>query len=296
MALFSERYDLVKKTKLQRNSLEACTRNLLWNQMFVMYCLYEDDFIQFSKYIWNSYLKNCMDEFPTCVNKYRETISDYTTFLKEIFIHGEYYRVYDILEIAADRFQNMDFVLYCNDVFEQENCAYRFVDKYITEITSDIEIHEVEDAANTNIKNVDVHIRQALEHLSDRQNPDYRNAIKESISAVEALCRNITGESTLDRALNKLENKGVVFNLQLKQGLEKIYYYTNGDDGIRHALMDETKPPTKADAKFMLVMCSAFINYIKEKEILEEEGDNKFSLNNSLKEGIKVEENDDCAC
>ena len=267
MALFSERYDLVKKTKLQRNSLEACTRNLLWNQMFVMYCLYEDDFIQFSKYIWNSYLKNCMDEFPTCVNKYRETISDYTTFLKEIFIHGEYYRVYDILEIAADRFQNMDFVLYCNDVFEQENCAYRFVDKYITEITSDIEIHEVEDAANTNIKNVDVHIRQALEHLSDRQNPDYRNAIKESISAVEALCRNITGESTLDRALNKLENKGVVFNLQLKQGLEKIYYYTNGDDGIRHALMDETKPPTKADAKFMLVMCSAFINYIKEKEI-----------------------------
>lgn len=267
MSLFSQRYNLGDEIKLQKDSLEEGTRNLLWNHVFLLYKLYPKDFEQFARYIWNCYLKQCIDEFPVQTTKYRDFIPDYTTFIKDIFVNGEYYMVYDILEIAADRFQNTDFVLYCNEIFEQENCAYRFIDKLITEITSDLEIHEVEDAANTNIKNVDVHIRQALEHLSDRQNPDYRNSIKESISAVEALCRNITGESTLDRALSKLEAKGIVFNSQLKQGLEKIYHYTNGEDGIRHALMDGTTPPTKADAKFMLVMCSAFINYIKENGI-----------------------------
>ena len=188
-------------------------------------------------------------------------------FIRKMILEDLYNKTFDIIEIAVKRFRLYPLIENCNKIFEQENCAYRFIDKYITEITSDTEIQEIEEAVNTSNNNIAIQLKKALEHLSDRQNPDYRNAIKESISAVETLCRNITGESTLDRALNKLENKGVVFNSQLKQGLEKIYYYTNGDDGIRHALMDGTTPPTKADAKFMLVMCSAFINYIKEKEI-----------------------------
>ena len=266
MALFSERYNLVKKTKLQSNSLEEGTRNLLWNEIFFLYKAYESDFMQFSRYIWNNYLKQCIDDFPSCSNQYRDIVPDYTTHIKEIFVKGEYSEVYDVLEIAAERFYKSDFIDCCNLILEKENCAYRFVDKYITAITSDTEIQEVENAVNSSNKNTRTHLKKALEHLSDRQNPDYRNSIKESISAVEALCRNITGESTLDRALNKLESKGVGFNSQLKQGLEKIYYYTNGEDGIRHALMD-AEDITKADAKFMLVMCSAFINYIRENGI-----------------------------
>ena len=63
----------------------------------------------------------------------------------------------------------------------------------------------------------------------------------------------------------------------------------------------ETSAKTRVNVKELFVNCALSLykelqKYIKEKEILEEEGDNKFSLNNSLKEGIKVEENDDCAC
>ncbi len=54
-------------------------------------------------------------------------------------------------------------------------------------------------------------------------------------------------------------------NPQLKQGLEKLYYYTNGENGIRHALMDVDNM-TKEDANFMLVICSAFVNYIRAKQ------------------------------
>ena len=63
----------------------------------------------------------------------------------------------------------------------------------------------------------------------------------------------------------------------------------------------ETSAKTGVNVKELFVNCALSLykelpKYIKEKEKLEEEGDNKFSLNNSLKEGIKVEENDDCAC
>lgn len=264
MAIFSHRYNLVKETKLQKGSLEDGTRNLLWNILWrLREHLHGDNFFKFAELIWCDYLKNCSDEFP-----YKHTIgssyADYS-FLKNIILNGEWYQVFDILELAS-YYGGTNFKKSVNSVLERENCVYRFIDKFITEITSDVEVQDVEDAVNSSNKNTRTHLKKALEHLSDRQNPDYRNSIKESISSVEALCRNITGESTLDRALNKLESKGVVFNSQLKQGLEKIYYYTNGEDGIRHALMD-AEDITKADAKFMLVMCSAFINYIRENGI-----------------------------
>ncbi len=51
----------------------------------------------------------------------------------------------------------------------------------------------------------------------------------------------------------------------LKGGLEKIYGWTSDDGGIRHALMEGDTPPTFADAKFMLVACSALMNYLTTK-------------------------------
>lgn len=44
--------------------------------------------------------------------------------------------------------------------------------------------------------------------MSDRQKPNYRNSIKESISAVESICKIITQDekATLGKALKKIEN------------------------------------------------------------------------------------------
>jgi hypothetical protein len=43
-----------------------------------------------------------------------------------------------------------------------------------------------------------------------------------------------------------------------------MYGYTNDTEGIRHALLEE--PTLDADdARFMLVSCSAFVNYLKSK-------------------------------
>src|SRR5690606_13229916 len=100
--------------------------------------------------------------------------------------------------------------------------------------------------------------------LSNREHPDYRNSIKESISAVEAISKQIAGDSktTLGKALSKIERKGQVdLNPSLKSGFSSIYGYTNDADGIRHALMGTSNLEAE-DAKFMLISCSAFINYL----------------------------------
>jgi len=89
---------------------------------------------------------------------------------------------------------------------------------------------------------------------------------KESVSTVETICRIVTGENTLEKSLKKLEKSRVYINLQLKNAIEKLYScFNDKETGIRHALLEDSFTPTFDEAKFMLVSCSAFVNYLKSK-------------------------------
>ena len=102
--------------------------------------------------------------------------------------------------------------------------------------------------------------------LGDRTSPDYENSIKESISAVEALCEILTGitgkEASLGKLLKKLEDNGVVIHAGLKAAFNMLYGYTSDANGIRHAGNIGGPSSTFEEAKFMLVSCSAFVNYL----------------------------------
>ena len=70
--------------------------------------------------------------------------------------------------------------------------------------------------------------------------------------------------------MKKLENSGIVLPQSLKSAFEKLYEYTNQPEtGIRHALMEEegNYVPSLEEALFMLVACSAFVNYMQAKEL-----------------------------
>ena len=63
----------------------------------------------------------------------------------------------------------------------------------------------------------------------------------------------------------------------------------------------ETSAKTGVNVKELFVNCALALykelpKYIKEKEILENETGTTFNLNDNVKDGIKVEEGDDCAC
>ena len=104
--------------------------------------------------------------------------------------------------------------------------------------------------------------------LSRKEDPDFRNSVKESISALNAQCQLIIKDpsATLTKALEKIEKeKKVHIHKHLKDAFQKIYSWTNDDGGIRHPLKDDPNVD-REDAQFMLIACSAFINYLHVKK------------------------------
>ena len=128
-------------------------------------------------------------------------------------------------------------------------------------------IAEIEEALDETepFKPVAIQINDSIKFLSDRKAPNYRNSIKESISAVESLCRIITQKekATLGQLLKLIEVK-IGLHGALKSAFSQLYGYTSDEGGIRHGLLDEPNIDFE-DAKFMLIACSAFINYVKVK-------------------------------
>lgn len=153
-----------------------------------------------------------------------------------------------------------------NGYFAREYVGYRFVDGIIVPISDVYELEALEEALTNPYEPVYQHLSKANKFLADRENPDYENSIKESISAVEAICEIITGtkgkEATLGAMLKKLEVKGIEIHSALKSAFSTLYGYTSDANGIRHAGYIGGKASTFEEAKFMLVSCSAFVNYL----------------------------------
>lgn len=268
MANFSERYGYEKPREvIIREQINEPIQNSIYNWITLIYndnC-YTSQFDQrnIERYVWANFLNQRIDKFNSRDDIIRSYILDDSNIwykkldLIELF--------YSLIRTASPRVNlHID---HLNAEFQRHNFAYRMVEGHVVEITSEEEIRSIEDALTIPIDGVKTHLQTALKHLSaSHGEPDYRNSIKESISAVEACCRDITGESTLDRAIAKLKNKGVAINSQMEEGFKNLYYYTNDKrTGIRHALMDDANVPTSDEAIYMLVACSAFINYLTKK-------------------------------
>ncbi|WP_235664194.1 hypothetical protein, partial [Pseudomonas amygdali] len=140
----------------------------------------------------------------------------------------------------------------------------RFVNGMIAPISSEVEIQEIERALHEGDKysGVKGHLQAALGFLTGAA-PNYRNSIKESISAVETLCRHLTHDpkATLGVALKNVDNKHKL-EPTIKVAFEKLYGYTNDANGIRHSSMEDAPNITSADARYMLISCSAFVNFV----------------------------------
>lgn len=153
-----------------------------------------------------------------------------------------------------------------NVLFESEKSGYRFVNGELIPITNNEELAAIEEAGNTPFDSVDKHIKKASSLYSDISTPDYENSIKESICAVEAMCCIITEneKATLGEALKQLENKGIKLHKAFESSMRSLYGYTSDEGGIRHGSIDFTGASSE-DAKYMLITCSAFVNYLIEK-------------------------------
>ncbi len=272
MLSFSQRKGLKPvRVEVQKDDMDVALRTKLWNAFHI--CVWETAqvsqhnyslsetalFPLFARY-WLMYFHRATDTLPDNYNVAYKEVRDY-------FFKCEWYEAYDFVEFTADNAPDdmaQEYIQFCNSVLEYELSAYRFIDGHITPITDQEEIASIRQAVqNTDyVIGVKTHLKAAQALLSNRENPDYRNSIKESISAVEAIVKLLAGDpkAKLGEALKALEAK-LSLHGALKQGFTNLYGYTSDAEGIRHALMDEPTL-TLNDAKFMLVACTAFTNYL----------------------------------
>jgi hypothetical protein len=274
---FSQRIGKVPATKLaQHEQMDDELKNGLWNWLTIFYwdtfegstnvymerghTVNGSNLEVLIKRIWLFHFKLPIDEieiyWTNCLKKIRHR-----------FFAAEWYEIYDFMEFVVNddlEKPKEEGMKKCNELLEAENSAYRFVDGLIAEITSAEEIEEIEHAAvNSELfPGVRAHLASALSLMTDKKTPDYRNSIKESISAVESLARSVATDKAarFGDVLNELE-KTKQLHPALKKAFSSLYGYTSDADGIRHALLEESNL-SKVDARFMLVCCSAFINYV----------------------------------
>lgn len=270
MKRFSERMGLTNpKTKIQIESIDGDLRNCLWNVSRTHYWerAPTDFTYPFLKLLWHAHFKLPTDTIKGIWQ------NDYLT-IRRRYYGFQWFEVYDFIEFMANNYPNekinSKFMEDCNIVLEKELSAYRFVGKRVTPITSKEEIAEIEDALESPFKTLNAHLENALKLMSDRKSPDYRNSIKESISAVEAICRLIVKNknATLGKALDIIEKEcKIELHPALKRAFDNLYGYASSAEGIRHAFSNENVTVSFEDAKLMIVSCSGFVNYLKAKAL-----------------------------
>lgn len=261
--------------KMQYNDFDERSRVALINTINELYhSIYDED----SKWendnhnvFWRSIMSNAYFQQIDCTPGVVYVESEMFKLINSNINEDDYADVLSIVEYIAkllqeessSHYKKVDVYKTINETLEREFVGYRFVNDRIVEITSGIEINQIEEATTINENKVNEHINKALKLLSDRDNPDYENSIKESISAVEAMCNMITGKkSTLGEAL-KLLKKNNTIHPSLEAAFEKLYGYTSDASGIRHSGEIGGSSSTFEEAKFMLVACSGFVNYLK---------------------------------
>lgn len=269
---FSERIGKTDiKSEIQLDYIDKQLENGLWSiiSISILQPLKQEEWTKRSPYgnlisaIWFDLFKEPIDEIPIFTDRVEEN-------LRQRFFSWNYLDQYNFIDFIASYdegpLNKNKFIEACNHVLKRELSGYRFVDNQLAPITNEGEILQIEkaitDSADNHLKGVHIHLKEALRKLSDKQNPDYRNSIKESISAVESICQKITGDNNaeLGKALKKLKETLPIHGA-LEQGFLKIYGYTSDSDGIRHAMMDESNLDQE-DALYMMIACSSFINYL----------------------------------
>lgn len=269
--MFSEKYGYKPEKVIQHENISDELRNRIWN------LFYQNEIKA------GGLSSKRLSQAVAGAQTIEEKISDKLGFLIDssskspsvmdrlksyILSSSSWFEVYDFVEIHLSFLEKDDCtqrIQQYNEIFAEEKSGYRIVAGEIAPITNKSEIQSIEQATSTPYQSVNQHIQKALAFYANIKTPDYENSVKESISAVEAMCCIITGKNaTLNKAIEKLKNNGVHIHHALEKAFISLYAYTCDEKGIRHAGIEFVNAPAE-DAKYMLISCSAFVNYLMEK-------------------------------
>lgn len=270
MKRFSERIGAVDVSAVvQMESMPNALLNSIWNFIFTLFD--HRGWPPLSRLSSQHFFKVPVDDLPFGDDRQRE-------WVKERLFSMDWYEVYDYVEFvcraykfcfSVPKFSREQLHHTFNTIFEEERSGYRFVGGVLVPISGSSEVSAIEDAlsltSQTGVMGANGHISAALRLLASKPAPDFRNSIKESISAVEAIAKTLgaTDGSGLAGPLKEL-SKQISMHPALQKGFLSLYGYTSDENGIRHAMLNE--PNIGYDeAKYMVIACSAFVHYLAAK-------------------------------
>lgn len=267
---FSERMGYREQQSIQVESMDEDLRNSLYN-VVVEYMVNDLENVYSTRVdrskarfndAWQIFFKQPLHESPASLSsRYNRAVN----FLHPFFMESDWNRVYDFVEFLVEQ-SDGNLTTGFNEVLIREISGYRILESIVVPISDSTQLDEIsaslEATKTSDLQGAHEHIANALKKLSDRDNPDYRNSIKESISAVESAVSVLTGATkpVLNDALKLLVENGQL-HPALRASFSKLYGWTSDESGIRHALLEESNLDF-SDAQFMLVSCSAFIHYL----------------------------------
>ena len=273
---FSERRGYVQKSPIQIESMDGHLRTSLYNvaRKYMLAGLASkwndtrDPYVLIFNRAWSNFFKE-----PLHLSPVRYGGEDNSAeYVLRLFENEEWYQVYDFVEYLVQDSEG-DLTDEFNEILDREKAGYRILDSMVVPISDSTQIDAItqgiESTKNDPVGSARMHLSTSLRMLSDRENPDYRNSIKESISAIESASSSLAGKKKPDikDALRLLEKSG---NLHpaLRQSFEKLFAWSSDESGIRHAMMEQDTVDFH-DAQFMLVASSAFINLLVGKNITD---------------------------
>ena len=221
MKRFSERIGVTAvPTFIQVDEISIGLRNTIWNFFFSLFNP-DEKWWSASRAFAQWHYKEPVDELPD----YNIPCRDW---IKAKFNESKWYEVYDLVEFVCENMQQIEKYsswdkqkLYSvfNKIFETELSGYRFIAGSLVPISNHEEANALEAALEVTsrygLAGAHTHIATAIRLIAKRPDPDYRNSIKESISAVESLAIQISEVESqgLSGALNRLSQKAPIHDL-----------------------------------------------------------------------------------
>jgi hypothetical protein len=226
-------------------------------------------------YISQDFLEEYCDYFGEL---FSEKNNRYDVFSKElkkkIYEKDDSMFFYDYIEFVIEKYGYRcdELISELNNIFEQEKSAYRLDSKgSLISIIDEIELSEINRSEEIVAKygGVYEHLIKSRNFFSDRERPDYKKCISESIHAIEAISRIILNDpnATLGDLVKKIS-----VHPNLKTSIEKIYSFGSDVGGVRHGNKerensDKLDKVGSDEARLILVLSHTIVNYLITKFI-----------------------------
>lgn len=261
--LFSQRNKHISLPQnLKADEISDELRNSLWNE--ITEWKDKKDLKNLCYLIWKNFFNLPTDKMPYSASYSDVSYQKAWEAVRQFYFSCHWHQIYSFIEFLFQYDAYPDLSKKIDLVLKKQLAVYRIVGNQFILTSDENEISALKEGISYTgcYLPISQHIQSSLDFLSNRESPNYRNSMKEAISAVEAACKIIAKkpDATLAETLKVIEKKN---NLHpaLKSAYSSLYGYTNDSDGIRHALTDKSNL-TQADAKFFLLVCTSFVNYL----------------------------------